>query len=142
MSLPLISIHRRVKGFEVRHDFKFHDGASVWVYVCQGCGATRRDTLTPVELVDDNEENAVYSGATLCEACGLGGRIDEGWAGLTFEHVHRLWATVRHEQAREAAEKTGRERAIATCLEEIQAATAACEKAIRDERANQTTVGA
>ena len=136
MPLSLISIHRRVSGYEVRDDFRFSSGSGAWVRVCQACGATDRDTLTPVDMPTDNEEDAVMCGATLCEACGLGGRIDEGWAALTFGDVSRLWASVRHEQAREAANKAARERAVATCLEEIQAAFRACEQAIRDERVN------
>ena len=98
-----ISFLRLVNGQQVIEDFKFHLGASAWVYICQVCGRTHQDALTPLEMVDDNPENAALSGQTLCERCCLSPDIGDGWPGLSLEEMRALWALVRHEQDRISA---------------------------------------
>lgn len=133
MPLPIVSIHRHVNGYEVREDFRFHSGASPFVYVCQGCGRTREDSLTPVEMVDDSEENAAMSGQTLCELCCLSPDIGGGWPGLTLTEMRGLWALVRREQARELANQAAREAAVTTTLHELQQSAA---RALEQARVN------
>lgn len=129
MTLPIISIHRHVNGYQVREDFKFSSGAAAFVPVCRMCGASRNDTLTPVEMVDDCEENASISGAALCEGCCLSPDIGDGWPGLTLTEMRDLWALVRKEQVREATRELDRERAVSLTAQKIQRAIAAAKQA-------------
>lgn len=134
MALPIyVSIHRRERGAEVIHDFSF---ASVGR--CEGCFRSRRNTLTPVEMMHDDCNSVSPVGAPLCKACGLSLPLLDNatratWpADLTALDVESLWDMVRKEQVAQALE-LGRADASATGRKGFNSAPTALEQA----RANQ-----
>lgn len=86
--------------------FQYHSGQSAFVRVCQKCGKTHCETLTPVDVWEGTEESpderSEITGQTLCEFCCLWPDIGGGWHGLTLEEMVALWAKVRFATAKAA----------------------------------------
>lgn len=131
----IVSIARRVHGLEAIAHFIYSPASSG--SVCLGCGDwEKRDSIAPISLLDGGEVDPDGdSGAYLCEPCSMRlpamrQCVREEWpATMTALEVERVWAMVRAEQKREAANKTARERARATGLDDVQRALAATQKA-------------
>ena len=90
----IVHFDHMVSGHPHRSFYEYHKGGD-WFRVCQMCGRTRDETLTPVDTFDG--ERAEMTGQTLCEECCLSLPYGHGWYGLSLWDIGYLWSVARGE---------------------------------------------
>lgn len=124
MIVSIVQTYNQADGWRAEriHHFQYHAGDGAWVRVCQRCGATRCETLTPVDVWEGDEqspdERAEITGQTLCQFCCLSPDV-AGWPSLEPGDVRGLWAKVRTELGRALAETEGRKKSGAVQIGQV-----------------------
>jgi len=116
----ILSLPIRVQGYETLAHFQFV-ADSVWLRVCHSCGATRRPTLVPVDLPEDDPDSPETIGSALCRACSTAAaaRWNASWPVMSSSETSAVWRMVTAERAHDAAQQAARERSVATTPNEM-----------------------
>lgn len=135
MLILSLTIRSAVPGFETEAHWRYYPAVSVGAR-CDGCHSRTRAVLVPVLLDEARPDEVETDGLALCRACSssAGKRWTAEWPVMDSKETGAVWMLVDVEEAREAANKTARERAVATTLDELQESAA---RALEQARANQ-----